>query len=171
MGNAVGWPYGYVGITEALDASQTATVTAVGADYSAVSVSGGNITAAGISVPIHDITDNCRLLQPTNSALAVSFTGVGSKAVNERRGREQGSVDSEWFLDYDTNKSADLLRYNRGGVRLLYAERDNPAVEELFGVVSLMDVTDGPMEQSGLQTFSVRFVNSSHEAVPEWKKA
>ena len=171
MPNEVGWPYNYMGVSDPITSTSVlAALTAASARLDGTSRAGNSLTVAGQTVALNDLSDNIRFVTATNTALLINLAGGASLAVPEQRGRERGSVTAEFFLDYGANKSCEVLRFNRGGVRVVYCERPAPAPDEyLVGVVSINEVGDEAPDESGLSYFSVTFMNSSHGEAPGWK--
>ena len=171
MPNEIGWPYNYVGVSDPITSTAVlAGLTAASARLDGTSRSGSNLTVAGQTVALNELTDNCRYITGSNTALLINLAGGASLAVPETRGRERGSIQGEFYLDYAANKSCEVLRFNRGGIRVVYVERPSPSPDEyLVGVVSINEVSDEAPDESGLSYFSVTFTNSSHGEAPGWK--
>lgn len=163
----LGWPWNYVGLSDALTDTQAAALTAPTANIRGASLTGSTLSVGGQSVTVHDITTDVRYLTFDDPAAAIQLTSPASRQNVRLPGRVTWDCNGTFRFNYGANRTYDVMLRDRSGTRVLYVERaDNRFITAVvtIGVRRLPQVTD-----EGDATFDVTFWNRSHGAAPDWE--
>ena len=168
MTTELGFPYEHVYISGAASAANADTLVAAGANLKGATLTGQNLSIAGLQIPMREITKDVRYFRRTDTAAQVNLTNVASKAVVRRRGRVTTDLILTCWYNYDANSAYDEICKDPEGVKVLYVERHSG--ETLAAVVELLTLEepDQPADD-GLANFIATFGNVANSGEPVWE--
>ena len=129
-----------------------------------VTVPFGTGDTDNVTVQCHQLNDNIMSFTYNPTAAEIDYSSLASNTVRTVRGRETVEFTGTMTVDYESNKSYDVIGKNPKGYRLLYVERQVGKK-----IVSLVQIFGAPQENAddGKLTISFTMKNAGSYS-PEW---
>lgn len=168
MTTEIGFPFVSVRISGPANAANAATLVDAGSNLKGSSITGQNITIAGLNIPTSDITDDVRYFRRTDTAAQVNLRNVASRTVPRRRGPVTTDLVLTCYYDYSANSAYNEIVKEPEGVKVIRVERHSG--ESLTAVVELvtLEEPDQPADD-GQSLFVATFANVANSGEPVWE--
>ena len=106
----------------------------------------GNLTFGAVSVEAFDLVEDLRVFARRETTPELNRTAASDTVQRRERGRPMVEFSTQFFVNTETDHSADVVIKNPGGPRLLYVQRGNLSMAGLF---QIFDLTDSDTDDAG----------------------